>query len=306
MCSQKMNKIITFTLITFAFSACCNIGHPPVDTFLQDSVYQENIITDSEYDLEAEMERIRNTPWEELITQGDINAKCAMEADALCDSINLLTRFLCKNSPSQLLLNDIKEWGAYENAMSQSMDAFFMNGIWYSSITMTLSNFKTDYYRQRIIPLNIICDNLKGLKSSNKKHCNVSNSLLDEAYRLFKDAVNHSCLYEDYEDSIIAKMNDALTTEHKTWKKWIEKREYIASQLNGEVKSIYINSTNELKRLKLIQLLNQYMGYGVISNDIQEHILKYDCADNQLRSYPGFSVVWKSYLDSLDIPCNNQ
>ena len=301
-----MNKIVTlvFTLNALAFYACYNNASSPIDTLLQDSVYKENIIDDSEYDFEAEKERIKNTPWEELITQSDMNAKSAMEADALCDSINLLTSYLRRNSPSPLLLDDNKEWTTYANAMSQSMDAFFMNDIGYSSIIMTLSDFEIDHYRQRLISLNNISNYLKGQKYSNYRHSNVSNSMLDEAYRLFTDAVNHSCLYEDCEDSVITKMNVALTTEHKEWKKWIEKRESVASQLNGEIKTIYINSTNELKRLKLIQLLNQYKGYGIASNDTWENLLKQDCTDKQLRSYPGFSIVWKSYLDSLNIPCN--
>lgn len=303
-----MNKIVAlvFTLSALAFYACHNRGSSPIDTLIKDSVYQENIIADSKYDFEAEKECIKNTPWEEIITQKDMNAKCALEAEVLGDSINILTSYLRRNSPSPLLFDDIKEWRKYSNAMSQSMDAFFMNDIGYSSVTMTLSDFEIDYYRQRLVSLNNINNYLKGQKYSNYNHSNVSNNMLDKAYRLFIDAVNHSCLYQDCEDSDITKMNVALTKEQKAWKKWIEKRESVASQLNGEIKTIYLNSTNELKRLKLIQLLNQYNGYGLISNDIQEHILKYDCADNQLRSYPGFSVVWKLYLDSLDLSCNYQ
>ena len=124
--------------------------------------------------------------------------------------------------------------------------------------------------------------------------------MLDEAYRKFKDAVNHSRLYEYYEDSVIAEMNAALTTEHKAWNKWIQKRESVASQLNGEVKRIYMNSTNELKRHKLIQLLNQYNGYGIMSPDIMEHLLNQNCTDKQLKSYSGFSIIWESSHNSHD------
>lgn len=296
-----MKKIIVLSLSVFVLSSCKTKHNDftdftaDLDTFTQESIIDTSIWND-------EIERVRNTDWEELVTQADLNLKSIIETNDIFDSIKKISDYISNQSSCSILLNDNKAWNNYAKTMENSKKAFLMIDD-YSSAPMTMSDFEIEYADQRLISLVDIYNYHKGKKDILPKHGLVSNKRIDDAYSTFISAVEHDCRYEDWSETIIAEMVSALCSEHKAWNAWINQREKTSQQLDGETKEIYNNSTNELKRAKLIQLLNQYNGYGIESNDVWENLLHSNCTDKQLYSYPGFSAKWKVHLDTLGFPC---
>lgn len=296
-----MKKIIAISFSVLLLSSC-KTKHNDITAFtdVSDTSIQERCNDTSIWG--DEIERVRNTNWDELVSQADLNLKSIIDANDIFDSIKKLSEYIFKQSSCSILLNDNKAWNNYAKTMENCKKAFLMIDD-NSSAPMTMSDFEIDYANQRLISLVDIYNYHKDMKDILPKHGLVSNKRINDAYSTFISAAEHDCWYEDWNDTIIAKMVSALHNEHKAWTAWINQREKTSQQLDGEIKEIYINSTNELKRAKLIQLLNQYNGYGIESNDVWETILHSNCTDKQLNSYPGFSAKWKVHLDTLGFPC---
>ena len=79
----------------------------------------------------------------------------------------------------------------------------------------------------------------------------------------------------------------------------MESRDKVSFLLSGNVKDVYDNATNNLRRHKLIMLNNQYEGYGMISDEIYDRLTKYDIDDDALGALVPFDVRWQAHLDSL-------
>ena len=77
------------------------------------------------------------------------------------------------------------------------------------------------------------------------------------------------------------------------WKKWMKYRGVVSSQLHGLCKEAYDNSTNNIRRYKLIMLKNRYEGYGITSGDVMECLLPYTASDEELDG-PSFDEKWKA------------
>ena len=70
-------------------------------------------------------------------------------------------------------------------------------------------------------------------------------------------------------------------------------RRTVSSLLSGLCKETYDNATNNVRRYKLIMLKNRYQGYGLVSGDILDCILSYDCSDSEIGVF-SFERNWNN------------
>ena len=117
-----------------------------------------------------------------------------------------------------------------------------------------------------------------------KGHEPVANQMvLDEYDGLKAEEVEEIAPGYMKEYSLADKMK-AMRAERKAWSRWQAFRAKVSKRLEGEAKTTYDARTNELRRMKLIQLKNRYM-YGLMSNDFIELMLDPNCSDEELLQY---------------------
>ena len=85
----------------------------------------------------------------------------------------------------------------------------------------------------------------------------------------------------------------ALADERDAWKEWMSSRRLVSSRLTGLCKDAYDNSTNNVRRRKLIMLKNRYQGFGLTSGDIMDCILPYTCKDSEMDEF-SFEKRWNA------------
>ncbi len=96
-----------------------------------------------------------------------------------------------------------------------------------------------------------------------------------------RDWINRE--YDNFANDVNDKKNVGLLRQDQiAFFKWIAARDAISNVLSGELQSIFDNTTNEIMRRKLIQLKNRYEGYGSISDDEYERLLKPESTDQEL------------------------
>ncbi len=96
------------------------------------------------------------------------------------------------------------------------------------------------------------------------------------------------------------KDRQALAALQKAWDNFISYRNSISGRLRTESwNKIYDNATHLFKRSFLILLKNEFEGMGFYGNDVAECLLSDDCSDEELLSYPGFSIKWKEYCSKF-------
>lgn len=121
---------------------------------------------------------------------------------------------------------------------------------------------------------------------------------VDEAYDRF---INYGIADDYVEDDpnnwyfTLEDKKNCLAAEQASWNRWISYREEVSSVLQGKDKKQYDMRTNELRRMKLIQLKNQYQWYGLNSDEWFDHQLDPQCTDRELRNYTFFDSVWGEY-----------
>lgn len=108
--------------------------------------------------------------------------------------------------------------------------------------------------------------------------------------REYRDFINS--LEEDEFAYPRSQRKNVLTMEMNAWKKWMNSRKEVSSLLTGLVKECYDNSTNNVRRNKLIMLKNRYEGYGLTSGEVLSCLLPYDVTDDELNG-PSFDEKWK-------------
>ena len=119
------------------------------------------------------------------------------------------------------------------------------------------------------------------------RHSTVSDEKVLREYKSFMAS------FTENEDSYPVHLRTKeLTAEMIAWKKWMQSRRSVSSQLTGFVKDAYDNSTNNVRRHKYIMLKNRYQGYGVTSDDVLECLIPYGASDEEMNG-PSFDVRWK-------------
>lgn len=83
----------------------------------------------------------------------------------------------------------------------------------------------------------------------------------------------------------IEQRRTALRKEKAAWKKWMEYRTGVSSQLPEPLRSAFDHATRSVCRRKLITLKNRYDCFGYMSADFEASLLPFDCTDEQLKTY---------------------
>lgn len=109
----------------------------------------------------------------------------------------------------------------------------------------------------------------------------ISNSLLNKAFNDYKQSISFT-YKKDVEKSYIR------------WKQWMAQRDKISHTLSGKLKTVYDNSTNIIKRNKLIQFKNRYEQYGCGERSWLNMLLSDDCTDKELTNFD-FTKKWDEY-----------
>ena len=93
-----------------------------------------------------------------------------------------------------------------------------------------------------------------------------------------------------------ADYQEALRQEQDCWNEWLKCRESISRNLRDKkIKTIYDICTNQLLRIKLIQVKNQNSTIGPMGREAEECALEEDDPDSIILEYPGFEEFEKIY-----------
>lgn len=75
-------------------------------------------------------------------------------------------------------------------------------------------------------------------------------------------------------------------TDRQLWRNWMRARARISNGLTGYVKAIYDNTTNNIKRHKLILLKNHFLNYTTpLNQQSNGSVLFFDCTDKELQNF---------------------
>jgi len=239
-------------------------------------------------------------------SQLEMNMKAGVDASFQEFYDRVLLREAVRHSPlhiAQTLKNEEKAWGEYNAAVYFGYrkihgDPKGFNGSAWPMATCGIAEDDarmreeslTDFYFALTDSLDYqIRHPLSVINSYElKKHTEVSQDRVLKEYQRFMDS------FEDDEYNYpVSERKKALQKEMDAWKKWMKYRGVVSSQLHGLCKEAYDNSTNNIRRYKLIMLKNRYEGYGITSGDVMECLLPYTASDEELDG-PSFDEKWKA------------
>ena len=126
-----------------------------------------------------------------------------------------------------------------------------------------------------------------------ERHERVSDGEVLDEYRRFMEFFGDGSFFDQESGYPVSVLRGALAEEVKAWRAWMAARRTVSSLLSGLCKETYDNATNNVRRRKLIMLKNRYQGYGIISGDILDCILPYDCTDPEIGGF-SFEEKWCS------------
>lgn len=83
-----------------------------------------------------------------------------------------------------------------------------------------------------------------------------------------------------------ADIHRLFQTDKQLWKNWMRARTRISNGLTGYVKTVYDNTTNNIKRHKLILLKNHFLNYTTpLHQQPNGSVLFFDCTDKELQDF---------------------
>lgn len=199
----------------------------------------------------------------------------------------------------------VNEWQLYEEYCAAAVNAYttvcevyaigsgVSRGICISDIN---GRCLEQYVAANLVPFQRLC----GEKPNVECHQHITWEMIETAYSKMIDA-QQDCEYppENIELSRKSKQ-DSLRKEQLAFKRWMDFRAELSLWLPENIRKDFDNSTNNVMKLKLIQLKNQYHNIGIYGGDIMRCWLPEDCSDEDLASYPSFDSVWSVYLQHLD------
>ena len=239
-------------------------------------------------------------------SQLEMNMKAGVDASFQEFYDRVLLREAVRHSPlhiAQTLKNEEKAWGEYSAAVYFGYrkihgDPKGFNGSAWPMATCGIAEDDarmreeslTDFYFALTDSLDYqIRHPLSVINSYElKKHTEVSQDRVLKEYQRFMDS------FEDDEYNYpVSERKKALQKEMDEWKKWMKYRGVVSSQLKGLCKEAYDNSTNNIRRYKLVMLKNRYEGYGITSGEVMECLLPYTASDEELNGQ-SFDEKWRA------------
>ena len=125
-----------------------------------------------------------------------------------------------------------------------------------------------------------------------KRHDPIDDRMVLEEYRSFMDFCNDERFFTPGECYPVEELKGVLEDEMRAWKGWMSSRMAVSSRLTGLCKDCYDNSTNNVRRNKLIMLKNRYQGYGLVGQSMLDALLPYGCKDSEIESYDFAEKFW--------------
>lgn len=217
---------------------------------------------------------------DEPITQGEINAYLANRARQYEDSVTRAFDDYILRNPHMSDSHELELWNEYKDAALEAYRYINMGGFCGSAAPMGFA----DFYYDNVDLFRI------GFSESADRHGGFSDEIVNREY----DRFVHVALPEmtpanepvDDDEYTLDEQQEKLLKEQSAWSRWIQYREHISDQLRGKEKFRFDNGTNEIRRAKLIQLINRYE-YGLMSDDQYEELLHFDCTDAELLGRVG-------------------
>ena len=279
-----------------------------------DAYFSQNIYSDdSEYDRFSQLQDIIGSLCLfEAGTQWEMNFKAGLE----CDFQEFYDRMLLKETARHagaevahaLLLED-ESWKRYHAALDSAFRVIDgdPNGFSGSAWPMAISGIARDDAENRAVSLEdyyfALTDSLDYGPAGNhrmsrigeyviEKHAPVGEDAVIGEYARFIGFLSDKDFYDPGFSFPLDVRRKALSEERDAWKEWMSSRKRVSSLLSGLCKETYDNSTNNVRRRKLIMLKNRYQGFGLTSGDIMECILPYSCDDSAIGGF-SFERNWK-------------
>lgn len=126
-----------------------------------------------------------------------------------------------------------------------------------------------------------------------ERHATVTEGAVLDEYRRFMAFFKDESFFEPGHSYPQNDLRKALGDERAAWQAWMSSRRTVSSLLSGLCKETYDKATNNVRRYKLIMLKNRYQGYGLVSGDILDCILSYDCSDSEIGVF-SFERNWNN------------
>lgn len=233
-----------------------------------------------------------NKPLDSCLTQNEINHYFANRAAHYEDSILATFDLFVENAATPSVGKERIMWEKYDSIALEAYKRINMTGLCGSAALVGLYNFAYDVADQF----------LTSFAYEGTPHMPIADRWVDEAYIRF---MNHG-IEDDYDEDdpynlyfTLEDKKNCLAAEQDAWNQWIAYRTEVSSLLTGKDKELYDMRTNELRRMKLIQLKNQYQWYSIGSKEYKENQLDPQCTDKQLQNYTFFDSVWKEYTEKI-------
>lgn len=126
-----------------------------------------------------------------------------------------------------------------------------------------------------------------------ERHAEISDKSVLREYERFMECFEDKTFFDPEYSYPVEKLKRALENEKKAWLSWMASRAEVSAVLSGLCKDCYDNSTNNVRRHKLIMLKNRYQGFGVTSQFILDCLLPYGCHDSEIAAF-SFEENYKS------------
>lgn len=280
-----------------------------------DSGFSHNIYSeDSEYDRFSQLKNIiQSLCLFEAGSQWELNFQAGLEQDFQRFYDRMLVREAVRHSDKlvkEALLHEEEAWSKYHAALDSAFrvidgDAHGMVG---SAWPMAIAGIAQDDAETRAVSLEdfyfAMTDSLDyGPAGSHRKsmigeyeierHAPVGEGDVIREYARFMGFLSDRDFFDPEFSYPLTVRRKALSDERDAWKEWMSSRRLVSSRLTGLCKDAYDNSTNNVRRRKLIMLKNRYQGFGLTSGDIMDCILPYTCKDSEMDGF-SFEKRWNA------------
>lgn len=242
--------------------------------------------------------------------QFDMNIHSGLEEDFQEYYDRVLVREAIRHSDRTLadaLEKEQEAWLAYHSALDAAFRIIDGNpeGMVGSAWTMAICGILRDNADMRALSLEdfyfALTDSLDHYYAHNRsyfgeyeivRHDTIDDRMVLEEYRSFMDFCRDERFFTPGECYPVEELRGVLEDEMKAWEGWMSSRSAVSSRLTGLCRDCYDNSTNNVRRHKLIMLKNRYQGYGLTSQYLLDALLHYGCPDSEIESYDFAEKFW--------------
>lgn len=236
-------------------------------------------------------------------SQWDMNFHAGLECDFQEYYDRVLYREAVRHSDGKLasaLKKEQESWLCYHAALESAFRVIDgdPNGMVGSAWPMAISGIAYDNAQMRALSLEdfyfALTDSLDYQFSHKRsvigqydieRHSTISNNRVLKEYRNFMGYFEDETFFDPEYSYPVSELRSVLENEMKAWLGWMESRDSVSAILSGLCKDCYDNSTNNVRRHKLIMLKNRYQGFGLTSQFILDCLLPYSCQDAEIESF---------------------